>query len=276
MLNSLPHRLHSMAVNASSIVDPVVEARRAAQRAASDALRAEFRHDRDVAYGDHPKQVMDMYYPTAVTTAAPVLVFLHGGGFRAGSPSLNGYQGRPYLERGSLFVSMGYRLTPEMRFPDTCADVEQGLRWLVEHVAKRGGDPSRIYVSGHSAGAMLAASVGLRSWPLDVVQGLVLISGMYDVSHHSTEMVNPDSPRYVANLANAIERIPPHTILVAGDNDLPAVLPDAHALVAAIQSRGGSVEMFVEPDADHFAANRGFISSDGQVFQATSRMMRLS
>src|ERR1700716_333373 len=122
-----------MAVDASSIVDPVVEARRAAQRAASDALRDEFRHDRDVAYGDHPKQVMDVYYPTAVATAAPVLVFLHGGGFRAGAPSFNGHQGRPYLEHGSLFVSMGYRLTPEMRFPDTCADVEQGLRWLVDH-----------------------------------------------------------------------------------------------------------------------------------------------
>jgi acetyl esterase/lipase len=108
-----------------------------------------------------------------------------------------------------------------------------------------------------------------------VVKGLVLISGMYDVSRHSTEIVNPQSERYVANLANAIERIPPHTVVVAGDNDLPAVLPDAHALVAAIQSRGGSVEMFVERDADHFAANRGFISSEGAVAQAVLKMMRL-
>jgi arylformamidase len=264
-----------MAVDASRVVDPVVEARRAAQRARSDALRADFRHDLGVAYGDHPKQVMDLYYPSALTTAAPVLVFLHGGGFRNGAPSFNAYQGRPYLERGSLFVSMGYRLIPDVRFPDTSADVEQGLHWLIEHIAERGGDPTRIYVSGHSAGAMLAASVGLRSWPLDVVQGLVLISGMYDLSRHSTEMVNRDSPRYVANLANAIERVPPHTIVVGGDNDLAAVLPDAQVLVAAIQSRGGSVEMFVEPNADHFAANRGFIAADGAVAQAVYKMMAL-
>jgi acetyl esterase/lipase len=263
--------------------DPVVAARRATQRSTTAALREQFRHDLDVAYGPHPRQVMDLYYPntSATTAAAPVLVFLHGGGFRLGDPSSNGYQGRAYLERGSLFVSMGYRLTPEVRFPDTCEDVEQGLKCLYEHIARRGGDPDRIFPSGHSAGAMLAAAVGLRrlraelDLPSDLVKGLVLISGMYDVANHSAEMINTASPRYVADLSQAVERVPARTILIAGDHDFPAVLPDAQALQAAIRARGGSADLFVEPDADHLAANRGFITPGSTIADAVGRLMRL-
>jgi arylformamidase len=261
--------------------DPVVEARRAQQRSLTDAVRSAFRHELGVPFGAHPRQVLDVYYPQAPTTGAPVLVFLHGGGFRAGDPSFNGYHGRPYLEAGSIFVAMGYRLAPEMRFPDTCEDVEQGLAWLHAHIAQRGGDPGRIYLSGHSAGAILAAHVGLRALPAslqlppELVRGLVLISGMYDTSRRPRDTTNTASPRYVPNLSNAIERLPEHTVLVAGDNDLPACLPDAQALYAALTQRGASAELFVEPNADHFAANRSFVSSAGNVAQAVKRMMRL-
>jgi arylformamidase len=219
---------------------------------------------------------------SASAVAAPVLVFLHGGGFRGGEPSFNGYQGRVYLEAGSVFVSMGYRLTPEVRFPDTCEDVELGLVWLYEHIAERGGDPGRIYLAGHSAGAMLAAAVGLRELPAELhlpaelIKGLVLISGMYNVEHHSDAIINRDSRRYVAELSMAIERVPAHTMLVGGDQDFPAVLPDARALQAAIQAHGGSAELFVEPQADHFAANRGFITPGSPVSRAASAMLDLA
>ena len=263
-----------MAVDVTG-VDPALEARRTEQRARTDAMRARFGHELNVAYGDHPGQVLDVYRPTSTATSAPVLVFVHGGGFLTRAPGFDAYHGAPYVERGSVFVSMGYRLVPDLRFPDTVGDIERGLQWLVDHVAERGGDPERIFLSGHSAGAMLAAAIGLRETQPDVVKGLVLISGMYDVTRHSDEIINRDSPRYVPKLAEAIERIPAHTILVGGDRDLPAVLPDAEALLAAIQARGGSAELFVEPDADHFQANRSFVSSDGAVAQAVSRMMSL-
>jgi arylformamidase len=263
--------------------DPAVEARRAAQRARTDALRADFRHELGVAYGPHPKHVMDLYYPnmSSSTSAAPVLVFLHGGGFRNGSPSFNGYHGRPYLERGSLFVSMGYRLLPETQFPDSCDDVELGLVWLFNNIADRGGDPDRIYLSGHSAGAVLGAMVGLRDSPTanglppNLIKGLVLISGMYDFASRADSLYNRASARYVPHLAEAIQRLPSHTIVVGGDNDFPTVLPDARRLVESIHTRGGSAELFVEPDADHFAANRGFIQLDGNVALAVARMMQL-
>src|SRR5690348_15636581 len=132
-----------------AVVDPALEARRAEQRMGTDSLRADFRHALDVPYGDQPGQVLDIYYPKTPATSAATLVFLHGGGFRRGAPGPNGYHGRPYLERGATFVSMGYRLAPEARFPDSLEDVARGIDWLTANV------PGRIYLSGHSAGAIL-------------------------------------------------------------------------------------------------------------------------
>jgi len=256
--------------------DAEMEARRAAARGRTDAVRSAFRHELGIAFGPHPRQVLDIYYPAQTGSATPTLVFLHGGGFRQGEPSSNAYHGQPYLQHGGIFVSMGYRLAPDgVRFPDSAEDVELGLGWLREHLADRDGDPARIYLSGHSAGAMLAAQVGLRSASAARLRGLVLISGFYDVSSHSDEIINRASPRYVANLAEGIQHVPEHTILVAGDQDFPAALPNAEALAAALQAKGGSVEVFTEPNADHFAANRSFVQAGAPVFEATRRMLQL-
>lgn len=253
-----------------------MRARRAEAEALTEAVRRDFVHELATPYGDHPKQRLDLYLPQR--PAGPTLVFLHGGGFRAGEPGSVGYHGRPYLEHGAIFVSMGYRLVPDAKFPDCGDDLEAGLSWLQAHLGERGGDPERIYVSGHSAGATLGALVAMRPQqlrPPDLVKGLVAISGMYDYTRRSAELTNFDSPRFVPKLTEGIERLPDHTIVVAADHDLPSCLPDAEALERAIRERGGSVEMFVEPDADHFQANRSFIAADGAVFQATARMMKL-
>jgi arylformamidase len=262
---------------AGALGDPdAMRARRAEAEALTESLRRDFAHELAIPYGEHPKQRLDLYLPER--PVGPTLVFLHGGGFRAGEPGTVGYHGRPYLEQGAIFVSMGYRLVPDARFPDCCDDLEAGLSFLQAHVRERGGAPEQIFVSGHSAGATLGAMVALRPRdlrPPDLVKGLVAISGMYDYTHRSAEVTNFDSPRFVPKLTEAIERLPDHTIVVAADHDLPSCLPDAEALAAAIRERGGSVEMFVEPDADHFQANRGFIDKGGAVFEATAKMMKL-
>lgn len=263
--------------------DPALtEARRQSALARTEAVRERFAHELGVRYGERPKQLMDLYRPATGPSPAPVLVFLHGGGFRIGEPGPQGYHGLPVLEGGGLFVSMGYSLAPEVRFPDTCEDVELGLRWLYEHVAERGGDPQRIYLSGHSAGAMLAAAVGLRAapagLPADLVKGLVLISGMYDMGREleqQPDIVNGESSRYVPNLVDAIDHLPDHTVVVVGEHDFPRARHDAPVLVEALRARGASVETYVEPGADHFEANRSFVAVGGTVARATARMMGL-
>jgi arylformamidase len=255
-----------------------LEARRQEGLKLSQQTKERFGHELGVSFGSHPRQRMDVFYPQG-EAKGPTLVFLHGGGFRAGDPGSVSHHGYHYLDAGAIFAAIGYRLLPDAKIEDSADDIEAGLTALASRVADHGGDPEQIYLSGHSAGAILAASVGLRpspAIPTDLVKGLVLISGMYQFQNSDPDRHNLDSPRHVANLVDHIARVPGHTIVVGGDKDFPAVLPDATRLTDAIRARGGSVEMFVEPDADHFQANRSFVAASGPVHDATMTMMKLA
>jgi acetyl esterase/lipase len=256
---------------------------RQAQRAAlTEQVRAKFQHELNIAYGQHPKQILDIYHPRR-SGLAPVLVFLHGGGFRNGAPGPQGYVGAALLEHGGMFVPMGYRLIPDAPYPDSCDDVELGLQWLMEHVEEHGGDPSHIYLSGTSAGASLTAAVALRHWvaqpalPADLIQGIVLFSGRYDRTASDQQVDDASSPRYVPQLTKAVERTPAHAIVVntTDESAFPDVPGNALALVNAITAAGGPVERFIQPDADHFSSSRSLAGGDGAIWDAVCRMMRL-
>jgi arylformamidase len=255
------------------------EQRNAIKRERTQAVRDQFQHELNVAYGPDPKQVLDIYHP-AQAGPAPVLVFLHGGGFRNGAPANEGYLGGPILARGAIYVAMGYRLLPDARHADSYDDVERGLLWLHEHIAEHGGDPSRIFLSGTSAGAILVAGIALRPWaaqpglPDDLIKGLVLFSGFYDLDHHVPDG-EVDLSRY--RLVHNIARTPPHIIVsnTVDESAFPDAPAQAEALVAALKAKGASVERFVQPEADHFTSPRSLADGSGAVFEAVTRMMRL-
>lgn len=119
----------------------------------------------DVPYGDASRrQRLDVYRPRGVTSGAPVLVYFHGGGFRMGSKLLGG---RPLLHRlaarGWVGVSANYRLQPSATYADQLADAKRVVAWVREHGPEHGADPDAIVASGGSAGAHLAAMVGLTA-----------------------------------------------------------------------------------------------------------------
>lgn len=252
------------------------EQRRIANGTATGRLRDDFEHKLNIRYGTTPKQVFDCYLPNG-EPKGPVMVFLHGGGFRLGTPGPVAYYGRPILERGGIFVSLGYRLAPQLRFPDTTEDAELGLAEVVRFTADLVGETGTVFLSGHSAGAALAAFTALRPQTREAaaLSGLVLVSGMYDFTRHGEDVGNPGSPRYVAVLTDAIECVPPSTIVVAGDHDLPAVMPAADAMLAALRARGGRAAFFLEENANHFEAIRGFATPGDPVAEAVCSMMEL-
>src|ERR1700730_2088519 len=176
----------------------------------TDHVRARWPHELDIAYGSDIRQRLDLYFPDSSSTAGrPVFLFLHGGGFREGDPTLYGYLAEPYLRRGVIFGSVGYRLTPEAYLPDSVRDVEEALSWCFVHLAARGGDPGRIILAGHSAGAILTAHVALRSdWlaahnlPMDLVKAAIPISGVYDFADP------PDHAEFFASDADRVASSP--------------------------------------------------------------------
>jgi acetyl esterase/lipase len=145
---------------------------------------------RDIPYVEkgHELQVLDVYY-TPDTKDRPVVFWIHGGGWQTGDKKDMQIKPKAFVERGFVFVSINYRLLPAVDMGEIIRDVAKALRWTHDHAADFGGDPKRIFVMGHSAGAQLAALVctddrylKAEKLTLEFVKGCVPVDGdTYDV-----------------------------------------------------------------------------------------------
>ena len=144
----------------------------------------------DVPYADpaHERQVLDIYAPENAKNL-PVVFWIHGGGWQTGDKSSVQIKPRVFNERGFVFVSTNYRLLPHVEMDVLIRDVAQSLGWVHKHIAEYGGDPQRIFVMGHSAGAQLAALLCIderyleaQGVPFTALRGCVPVDGdTYDL-----------------------------------------------------------------------------------------------
>jgi acetyl esterase len=154
---------------------------------------------RDVSYGPHARHKLDVFKPKGAKNM-PVLVFLHGGAYVAGDRNVTDeiYANVPlyFARNGMLGVNATYRLAPEAKWPAAAEDVKSIVQWIKANAAQYGGDPGRIYLVGHSAGATHVATYlfhkDIRPQGKPEVAGAVLMSGRYHFDPH------PKDP----NLAN--------------------------------------------------------------------------
>jgi hypothetical protein len=142
-----------------------------------------------VQYGTDPAQKLEMFMPTGTPAhrPLPVIVFIHGGGWATGDPHDYRFMARALAPKGYAVVLAGYRLFPHARFPGMLEDGAKALRWVADHAAALGGDPGRVVLMGHSAGAYNAAMLMMdRRWlaherlSADALRGTVGLAGPYD------------------------------------------------------------------------------------------------
>ena len=119
------------------------------------------RAGRNIAYGPDPRQSLDVYTPKQGAQAAPILVFFYGGSWNSGRRQDYAFAGRALASRGFVAVVPDYRLYPQVRYPDFLNDCAMAVRWARDHGAQYGGDPRRIVLAGHSAGAYNAVMLAL-------------------------------------------------------------------------------------------------------------------
>ena len=143
----------------------------------------------NIPYGNaHERQVLDIYAPKNAENL-PVVFWIHGGGWQVGDKSDVQIKPKWFNERGLVFVSTNYRLLPHVKMDTLVRDVAKSLGWVHKNVAKHGGDPSRVLVMGHSAGAQLAALLctddrylKAEGVPFNVLKGCVPVDGdTYDL-----------------------------------------------------------------------------------------------
>jgi acetyl esterase/lipase len=193
------------------------------------------RPGRDIAYGPLPRQRLDVYTPARGATAAPVLVFFYGGSWNSGRRQDYAFAGRALAARGFVTIVPDYRLYPEVRYPAFLQDGAAAIRWAQDHASEYGGDPKRIVLAGHSAGAYNAVMLGM------------------DSEFVSAAGVDPASIKAVAGLSGPYYFLPlddPSTIATFGEYpDLPATQPAKY--VTASSPAGffahGAADTLVKP-----------------------------
>jgi enterochelin esterase-like enzyme len=204
------------------------------------------------------RQKLDIYSPKGAKDA-PVLFFIHGGGWTQGSRSGFDRIGRTIAKNGIVFVSTGYRLSPKVQHPAHIQDVARGFAWTAANIEKYGGSKDAIFVSGHSAGGHLCALLAtdddyLKAEKLSLsnIKGVIPVSGVYVVSTRMKNIFGDDAE--VAKKASpqnhAREGLPPFLILY-GDAEANQLGKQAEAFAPALKEKKVETAIVVGKDRNH-------------------------
>ena len=220
---------------------------------------------RDVAFGDKPRQKLDIYVPKNVAPNAPVIVFFYGGAWQDGDKGDFLFVAQALASTGAIVVVPNYRTYPEVTFPGFLDDGAAATAWAVKNIAQYGGDPKTIFLAGHSSGAYIAIMLTLdreylsRAGVGDAkLAGGIGISGPYDfLPIHRPDIkpifeVVPDMA--VTQPIHYARADAPPLLLLHGETDTTVGPYNTHNLANRMRDLGGRVEDRYYPGVDHIDA----------------------
>lgn len=216
----------------------------------------------DLRYGTANRQMLDVYVPEASPVAAPVVMFFYGGSWRNGSRQSYRFIGEALARKGFVVVVPDYRLYPEVRFPAFVEDGAQAVRWVADNAQAYGGDPDRIVLMGHSAGAHVAALLAFDERYLDQanvprskIRALMGVAGPYSfdpLAYRTTRRVfagleDPNQARPITFVDGAGVK----TLLLHGAEDTTVLPRNSEEFAARIEESGGEAQLLEYPDIGH-------------------------
>jgi acetyl esterase/lipase len=229
---------------------------------------AEYRLVKDVPYyegedADPIKHKLDLYLPKECKNA-PVLFFVHGGGWVHGDKDFFGMYravGATFARQGICTVVTNYRLSPKVKHPEHIKDVAQAFAWTVKNIGKYGGDPSEIFACGHSAGGHLVSllatdedylkATGLKT---DALKGVIPISGVYripDPLFGNVFGTDATERKQAAPLSHVRAGLPPFLIVYA-DEDFPTCDQMSADFCRALKEQKDDAEVLEIKKRNHF------------------------
>jgi acetyl esterase/lipase len=226
------------------------------------ALFAHVKRTANIGYGPGARARLDVYQPSRPSAhALPVIIFWHGGGWIDGNKDFYRFAGAALAQLGYVTILPDYRVYPEVRFPAFLDDAARAVTWVQQHAAQYGGDPHRIVLMGHSAGAHMAAMLALNSTYLqraganthDII-GLIGLSGPYRLAPNTPVLNEIFSAPYTAKdwqVIGYVTSSAPPALLVHGGGDTLVWPSNTIDLAAALSAQGVHVETRIYPGRSH-------------------------
>lgn len=248
----------------------------------------ELKVQRAIPYAEpkNERQMLDVYAPTKGKNL-PVVVWVHGGGWRRGDRTDMQKKPQAFVDRGFVFVSISYRFVPSVTVNDISGDVAKAIRWTHDHAKNFGGDPNTIIVMGHSAGAQLAALVctddrylKAEKLPLSIIKACVPVDGdTYDVPLQIKTVEEKRAKSYrmtfgdeasqknlssVTHVAKG-KHIPPFLILHVAEH--PETKMQSQRLVKVLQGAGIAAKAYPAEGKNHTTINNDLGLADDRATQ---------
>lgn len=216
-----------------------------------------------IAYGKDERQKLDIYVPEGEATRPyPVLIFFHGGAWRDGEREGYGFLGRAFAALDIVTVVADYRKAPKHLFPAFVEDTASAIAWVDANIGRHKGDPDRLYIMGHSAGAHLVTMVALdpqwlaaKNLETSAIKGVVGLAGGYDflpLTTDSSKIALGQWPRLTETQPITYARADaPPLLLLTGDKDTVVKPRNSTSLNARMNELGGKSELKIYPGIDH-------------------------
>ncbi|HVV95125.1 MAG TPA: alpha/beta hydrolase [Hyphomicrobiales bacterium] len=210
-------------------------------------------------YGDHPRMAIDLYRVADGTAPRPLVVFIHGGFWKAVSAAESGFVVGGWTRRGVDVAVLDYVLAPEATLPEIVAQVRAGLAFIAGRAPALSIDPGRIVLVGHSVGAQLAAmsQCGVPEGAALPARGLVLVSGVFALEPVRHSYVN-DTVRMTADDAGAFSPVrfcparPLPLVVAVGEREPIAFHEQSRLFAWTWREAGCPVDFLLMPGRQHF------------------------
>ena len=238
----------------------------------------------NVPYGNSPREMLDIY--AADKAGGPVLVYIHGGYWRSGSKEDNCNFVPTFTKRGATVVLVEYDLCPQVSVTDIVRQTRASIAWVYRNIPRYGGNPAKLFVSGHSAGGHLTAMALAHDWakdglPSDLIKGAVATSGVYDldmvmkISVQEQVRMTPDIAKVNSPLLNP-PRVKCPLVVAVGAAEPKGWQRISEDYFQYCKQHGMPVEYLVEPDANHYTMSEHLLDDARPLTRAMIGMMGLS
>lgn len=243
----------------------------------------------DVAYGPEPQQKLDIYRPKDTRAGGyPIVIDIHGGGWRGGSKNGRGFPAESLVPKGIVWITIDYGLAPSYRIDQIVDHVRSAVAWVHKHAAKYGGDPTRIYACGHSAGGHLAGTLLMDGWhakygvPSDIFKGICLSSGVYDLEalvgatsgYNDDLKMSKDDARAHSPYYHLPKRACP-VIVTYGGKETDEFKRQSRDFAKALSGAGLAAEMIECSSDNHFTIARTHVDPTSALNKAFLKLIGL-